>query len=204
MKKKVLIFDIDGVLLDSKKNMKISWREVQKKFNFTNINFNDYLSKIGQPFKQILLQLGIKRNFNEIKECYDKHSILNRKKVKFYSGIKKEIKLLYSLNYALCIVTSKDKKRTNLLISDFKKYFKIIQCPQKNLKGKPAPDQINNVIQKLKVSKKDCVYIGDTNIDFLSAKRAKIDFIFAEWGYGINHNYQYSLKSIGELKTILI
>tara|TARA_Y100000590_G_C15215413_1_gene824170 strand:+ start:7 stop:648 length:642 start_codon:yes stop_codon:yes gene_type:complete len=204
MKKKVLIFDIDGVLLDSKKNMQLSWKAVQKKFQLNNIKFLDYFSRIGQPFEQILIQLDIKKNFKEIKECYDRNSIINKKKVIFYKNIKKEIKFLHSLNYILCIVTSKDKKRTDLLISDLKKYFKIIQCPQKNLRGKPHPDQIINVIKKLKEKKKECVYIGDTNIDFLSAKRAKIDFIFAEWGYGINNNYKYSLKNIQELKTLLI
>ena len=83
MKKKVLIFDIDGVLLDSKKNMQLSWKAVQKKFQLNNIKFLDYFSRIGQPFEQILIQLDIKKNFKEIKECYDRNSIINKKKSNF-------------------------------------------------------------------------------------------------------------------------
>ena len=89
------------------------------------------------------------------------------------------------------------------MLGDAKKLFSIIQCPQKNLIGKPYPDQILNVIKKLNVKKKDCVYIGDTNIDYLSAKNAKIDFIFAEWGYGLNHNYKLTIKNITKLKSLL-
>ena len=89
------------------------------------------------------------------------------------------------------------------MLGDAKKLFSIIQCPQKNLIGKPYPDQILNVIKKLNVKKKDCVYIGDTNIDYLSAKNAKIDFIFAEWGYGSNHNYKLTIKNITKLKSLL-
>ena len=62
--------------------------------------------------------------------------------------------MVYSKNFYLCIVTSKDKIRTNLMLGDVKKLFSIIQCPQKNLIGKPYPDQILNVIKKLNVKKK--------------------------------------------------
>ena len=201
--KKVLIFDLDGVLVDSKINMRKAWTAVQKKFNFQEKKFKDYFSKIGQPFNIILSQLSILNNHKQIKKCYDSNSIKNLDIVKFYPKIIKELKLLYSKNFYLCIVTSKDKIRTNLMLGDAKKLFSIIQCPQKNLIGKPYPDQILNVIKKLNVKKKDCVYIGDTNIDYLSAKNAKIDFIFAEWGYGPNHNYKLTIKNITKLKSLL-
>ena len=201
--KKVLIFDLDGVLVDSKINMKKAWATVQKKFNFQEKKFRDYFSKIGQPFNIILSQLSILNNHKQIKKCYDSNSIKNLEIVKFYPKTIKELKWLYSKNIYLCIVTSKDKIRTNLMLGDAKKLFSIIQCPQKNLIGKPYPDQILNVIKKLNVKKKDCVYIGDTNIDYLSAKNAKIDFIFAEWGYGPNHNYKLTIKNITKLKSLL-
>ena len=37
----------------------------------------------------------------------------------------------------------------------------------------------------------------------MSAKNAKIDFIFAQWGYGHNYNYKYKCRSIQEMKNIL-
>ena len=201
--KKVLIFDLDGVLVDSKINMEKAWAAVQKKFNFQEKKFKDYFSKIGQPFNIILSQLSILNNHKKIKKCYDSNSIKNLEVVKFYPKTIKELKWLYSKNFHLCIVTSKDKIRTTLMLGDVKKLFSTIQCPQKNLIGKPYPDQILNVIKKLNVNKKDCVYIGDTNIDYLSAKNAKIDFIFAEWGYGPSHNYKLTIKNITELKSLL-
>ena len=58
--KKVLIFDLDGVLVDSKINMKKAWAAVQKKFNFQEKKFRDYFSKIGQLFNIILCQFSFK------------------------------------------------------------------------------------------------------------------------------------------------
>ena len=61
---------------------------------------------------------------------------------------------------------------------------------------------LNSIIKKLNVNKKDCIYIGDTHIDYLTAKNAGIDFMFAMWGYGKNYNYKHKSKSILELEKI--
>ena len=60
IKQKILlvVFDLDGVLLNSKQNMKISWNVVNKKYNF-RINFSNYFKHIGIPFFQILKKLKI-------------------------------------------------------------------------------------------------------------------------------------------------
>ena len=49
-RKKIIIFDLDGVIIDSKKNMKISGRFIVK--NNLKIDFKNYFSFIGLPFKK--------------------------------------------------------------------------------------------------------------------------------------------------------
>ena len=49
-----ILFDLDGVLFDTKKNMEKSWNDVNKNFNL-KIKFEDYFSKIGVPFQKILM-----------------------------------------------------------------------------------------------------------------------------------------------------
>lgn len=196
--KKILIFDVDGVLVSSKSNMRVSWEAVRKKFNLKK-NFKDYFLLIGRPFEKILSTLKIKKDYTKIKKLYSDVSIKNTNKIKFYKNTKKELNNLKNLNFTLCIVTSKDLKRTKLFLKQVIKLFKVIQCPQKKLKGKPYPDQINNVIKKLNAKKKDCVYIGDMYIDFLAAKKAGIDFIFAKWGYGNIKGSKY-LNNIRDIK----
>ena len=204
LKKKVIIFDLDGVLINSKMNMYYSWKAVQKKFSLHKIFFDNYFEKIGQPFYKILEKLNIKNNKKKIKECYDSNSILNLKSIKYYPYTIQTLKKLKKRGFILCIVTSKDKKRTNLIVDDYHYLFSIIQCPQKNLRGKPYPDQINKVIKLLDVKKNQCLYVGDTYIDYLASKKSKIDFLFAEWGYSKkNKIYKYSVKNIAELQKIL-
>lgn len=201
--KKILIFDLDGVLIDSKINMQKSWIAVQKQYNLQKIKFDDYFSKIGQPFFEILKQLNINNYHNyhtEIKKCYDKASIKNLKSIQFFPGTINSLNKLIHEGFAICIVTSKDKFRTNLILNDTLNLFTIIQCPENNLKGKPYPDQITNIINNLSVNESDCIYIGDTKIDYLTSKNSNIDFLFAEWGYSkIEKIYKNSIKKIDDI-----
>ena len=71
-KKKILkkkfdnfIFDIDGVILNSKNNMKFSWIATNDKFDLKK-SFSKYFENIGLPFNEILKKIGIKKNHKKI------------------------------------------------------------------------------------------------------------------------------------------
>ncbi len=202
-RKKTLIFDVDGVLIDSKLNMQLSWQEVQKNFNLKNKKFDNYFKLIGRPFYDILNLMGIKKNHKEIKKIYQKESIIQSSTISFYKDAEKVLKTLYKEKFILNILTSKDLKRTRKFLKNSKKYFKFIECNNEKIKGKPNPDQINLIVDKLNVKKSECVYIGDTHIDYLTAKNSNIDFIFAVWGYGNSYNYKYRCKNIKDLPTFI-
>ena len=53
-----VFFDFDGVLIDSKPAMEVSWKSVQEEFNIKN-SFSEYQKYIGLPFKDILIKLKI-------------------------------------------------------------------------------------------------------------------------------------------------
>ena len=177
------IFDLDGVIFDSKSNMQLSWNKTSAKFKLKK-NFEEYFKNIGVPFNKILKNIGIKKNIKKIKLEYKKNSLKYLKKVKLYSGIKKFILFLEKKNISYCIVTSKDLTRSKLLLNKYKFHPKSIHCPSQKYKGKPSPDLINACIKKNNFQKKYCFYIGDTIHDYEAAKNAKINFIFANYGYG--------------------
>ena len=74
MKKKVIAFDLDGVIIDSLPNMKISWNETCKK-NDLNISFLKYKKLIGVPFIQILKKLNVRNKLKKIQQDYEYFSI---------------------------------------------------------------------------------------------------------------------------------
>ena len=45
--------------------------------------------------------------------------------------------------------------------------------------------------------------MGDTNFDFEASKNAKMDFVYASWGYGIVENFNHKIDHIRELTKII-
>tara|TARA_B100000795_G_C22804467_1_gene443949 strand:- start:4652 stop:5290 length:639 start_codon:yes stop_codon:yes gene_type:complete len=193
-KKKILknkfshfIFDVDGVILNSKENMRLSWNETSIKFNL-KIKFAQYFKNIGLPFPTILKKININSNHRNIEKEYKKNSIKHFKKINLYRNIKKFISHLEEKKIPYYIVTSKDRKRTEQFLHEYKIFPRSIHCPSTKLKGKPKPDLINYCIKINNIKKKDCCFIGDTEYDYMASKNAKVSFVFANYGYGKNNN----------------
>ena len=102
------------------------------------------------------------------------------------------------------ILTSKDKVRTNTILKMLDIKFNVIQCPQKNYKGKPNSDLIKKIIKDKKLKKNECIYIGDTIYDLMMCRAAKVDFLFAKYGYKIGiKNYKYKINKFSDIQKIL-
>ena len=203
MNKKLVLFDLDGVLVDSKHNMMLSWHAVRKKHNI-GVKFKDYFENIGRPFSDILDILNIKENQNDIAQTYNKVSQQMIGKLSFYEGSKSVLSQLADKNIKTGIVTSKETLRCQFVLDLLGFEFDIVQTPNEKLQGKPAPDHLLYAMSELGVSAADTIYIGDMNVDFLAAKNAQVDYIHAMWGYGLcSDENTIKLKEISQLMEII-
>ena len=198
-KKKLIIFDVDGVLFDSLKNMEVAWEYTKNKFNI-NVGFDSYVKYLGLPFIAILQNLGINSKKKEIQKYYQ---LISEKNLNLITPFKKTQKIIgllnkYQIKKAIC--TSKDFQRTKKILNKYNLKFDAIEADINNQKkGKPHPNKVLSILDKLKIDKKYSVYIGDMYIDYLTAKNAKIDYLHAGWGYSkINQNVTI-LNSIDEV-----
>ncbi len=181
--KKLVLFDLDGVILDSKHNMNIAWNATCNKHNI-NISFDDYFANIGRPFKDILTILKIVANQDNIhKTFHDASAILIDKSV-FFKQAKQTLQNLVDNNIKIGIVTSKDEDRTHKILQLLQIKFNIVQTPNNKLRGKPAPDHLLYAMAKQNIAPKYTIYVGDMAVDYQAAQKAGIDYAHALWGYG--------------------
>ena len=200
---KLVLLDLDGVLFDTKKNMHMSWKKVQIEFKIRK-KFKQYFKHIGMPFNKILKNLSIDKDLTKIHKIYQKESIRNFNKIKLYSGVKNTLENLSKRKIIIGVVTSKDKIRTLKLIKKFKLNIKYIVPPSKKLRGKPFPDQLVKAIKLAKINCSNTIYLGDMLVDFKAAKNSKINFVYAEYGYGKKYSfYKYSIKKFKDSAKII-
>ena len=201
--KRLVLFDLDGVLIDSRENMSLAWAAVDKKYNL-NVEFSDYFSNIGRPFKDILEILDIQKNQSEIELTFNEISTKFIDKVSIYDGVDNLLFYLSNNNIKTGIITSKETKKTHKMLEliDFK--FDIVQTPNEELNGKPSPDHILFAMNQLNIPSSDVIYIGDMDVDYEAASRAGVDFAFASYGYGnCDFKNTIKLKNISNLMGIL-
>ncbi|MBH20121.1 MAG: hypothetical protein CL851_06790 [Crocinitomicaceae bacterium] len=195
--KDLVIFDLDGVLIDSKLNMEHAWNKVQKKAN-VEVKFEEYFKHIGIPFEDILEKIGIETNSKNIKKIFMTSSLRAIKKISFFKDTISILQTIKDAGKKIAIVTSKDETRTKSMVANLPE-FDFISCPNSFLRGKPCPDHLLYTLAKCNCDPDRAIYIGDMSVDKEAAERANVDFLFAAWGYGEIRN----CDSVYEFKDLL-
>ena len=167
---KLIIFDLDGVLINSLNNMKYALKNTNKKLGL-KIEFNKYRKYIGLPFFEILKKIGVKKNFSEIEKNYRFFSKRKINKIKISKSTIIELKKLKK-EYKLAIFTSKDKSRT-LKITKKINYFSHIVSSEELKRGKPHPEGIIKILKLSKLKKKMLYMLGIVCMTILLQKKQK-------------------------------
>jgi len=201
-KNKIIIFDLDGVLINSLPNMRKALGLTSKKL-YIKLSFEKYKKFLGLPFEKILKKMKIKNDYREIKKCYEYFSLKYINKIKIKKSFLRELKTLKK-NYFLAIFTSKSKKRTTKIISKYKLFDDYITIDDVK-RGKPMPEGLLKIVKKFNIQKKNAVYIGDSIYDYQCAKKANILYLHAKWGYERSKKANKFLKisSFNEIKKFL-
>ena len=181
---KGILFDMDGVLINSEKNMKMAWGKVQKEHGI-DAGFDEYIKHVGKPFKEILKKIGIEEEIHTcVKKTYGEYAAQNLDKIELYKGVQRVLKELKYSGLKIGIVTSKEFWRADAVVEKFKLAIDLLVTPEQTLRGKPSGEPLIYALKKLGLENKEVVYVGDMKSDEQSAEDAGIEFIYAEWGYG--------------------
>ena len=180
IKKELICIDLDNTLIHSHKAHILAFQKALKKNKITNITNKQLEKKFGLSSKIFLKQLVPDITKKEIESIRKYHEHYLEKTKKYVHRIKGTLHALRELkkDYILALTTSSTKKDVDILLKKTKlpkSLFELIVPMTKNLKPKPAPDQIIKVEKKLKI--KASFMVGDTIYDILAAKRAKVKAI---------------------------
>ena len=203
MKKNFLIiFDLDGVLVNSIKNMNHSLNQTSN-FLKIKLNFNEYKKYLGLPFEKIMKKIGVNKNVAEIKKKYIYFSDKNIKKININKKNLSDLQYLKK-KFNFAVFTSKDKLRSNKILKKYR-IFNYILTSDDVKKGKPHPEGVLKIIKKFGVSKKNTIYVGDSLYDLNCAKKSGVKYCHAIWGYAkMNRNKKLNkIKNLREIEKFL-
>ncbi len=186
--KKIILFDLDGTIIDSTEAILESFKHSFKEFNQKPPKESDILPQIGHPLVDMFVNLGVdKKEANSYVKVYKSHyQKIHTKKTKLLNGAKEAIEKAYKSGAILGVVTTKTGKYSIELLEHFglMQYFSTLIGSEDVKKHKPNPEPIYLALKRLDVTKSSNIYmIGDTCMDMLSAKNAGIKGIGVEFKY---------------------
>ena len=188
MSEKLCIFDLDGTLLDTLKDLSISINFALNKNGLNSITIEQTRTFIGNGIKKLVERAignGHKDKFDVVFRTFLAHYDIHcNDNTKMFDGIKTLLCELKAAGYRTAIVSNKnDEAVQELKQIYFNDLIDVAYGVKEGMKSKPSPDTINGVIEKLNVKKDDVIYIGDSDVDMKAAINANVDSLIVLWGY---------------------
>lgn len=199
---KAVLFDLDGVLIDSIGAWHRTYNDIIRHFHADAISKKEFRNIFGNT-----IEANVKKIIDIPAKDANKLAIKYFKKNMSYVGIFSQTRVVLEellsnkLKVALITNTPKEILAHVLKHHKLKKYFKAIITIDDVKKGKPAPDMVLKACRLLKVKPEESILVGDTKNDMLAGKRAGCVTV----GYKIKGDYKINgliqINNVFKLKS---
>lgn len=203
--KKLAIFDFDGTIFNSITDVIICFNKALSVNGFPTLTYEEYIEILGGNIDE-LVSLSLKdkntpENMELVKNTYDEiYGTSNRENSLPFDGMHEVLLELQKKGILLAINSNRKNDSIKMFIGKYYPDidFKAIEGHNPAYPSKPRPCGVKKMLHKLKVSKDDAIYIGDSSTDIKTAKNAEIDCVIVKWGYGDTEDYvdEYILDAI--------
>jgi phosphoglycolate phosphatase len=188
---KLVIFDLDGTLLDTIEDLANSVNFALEHYNFPTHSIDAYRFFIGNGVNKLLERaLPVeKRNADSVsmlKERFIEHYFAHSEEfTKPYPGISELVERLYVEGYQLGVASNKVHAATVELVDRFfgDVKFTAVFGQRDGYPVKPNPGILEEIIGLAGVEKSEVMYVGDSGVDVATAYNAKVPFTGVLWGF---------------------
>ncbi|WP_234334203.1 HAD family hydrolase [Streptomyces sp. NRRL B-1347] len=180
---RAVLFDLDGVLLDSKQAVLTTLAGVATAALGRRITVADLPSDaVTTPRVEVLSALGVTEP-DELCETWWDVALATAMGTRLFPGVMEGLVALKEAGAATGLVTLQRRSRLAWLLPPAALDLLDTTVCREDAAPKPAPDGIFLALARLAVAPHDAVFIGDTLTDRAAADQAGICFAGAGWGY---------------------
>ena len=207
MKLKAVIFDLDGTIADTLPLCIAAFKKSIEPLLGKTLSDKEIIATFGPSEEGTIRKLVPTQEKQGIKDYLYYYEKLHSTCPDVFPGINELLELLHQREIQLAMVTGKGIQSTRLSLKQFKvePYFEVLET------GSPdGPDKVNGirrVLDRLKISAKDSLYVGDAPSDIRYCKEIGIPIAAAAWADTTNAaellplNPEYIFYSVADFKV---
>lgn len=189
---KACIFDLDGTLTNTLESMTYSVNLTLKEMGLSQITKDQCRMFVGNGARVLIeesLKVSGDPKASRIEEgmkiygrIFDQNCIYH---VTLYEGIPEMLKALKDRGIHLAVLSNKPDRQTVKVVKEIfgDNIFDYAQGQKDGIRRKPAPDGVWYLMEQMQVSKEECLYIGDSEVDAATGKNAGLKTIGVLWGF---------------------
>ena len=176
---KGVIFDMDGLMIDTEKLLTRFWCEAANLYGFNMtmehvLGIRSLAAKFAEPklkgiFGESFDYMAVRAKRIELMNDYIQKNGIEKKK-----GLDDLLEYLKQNGYSIAVATATDLKRTTAYLTRINifHYFDKIVCASMVKSGKPEPDIYLKASEELGLSPSECIALEDSPNGIISAHRA--------------------------------
>jgi len=211
MMKKIVIFDMDGTLLDSKKDITISINYIRAlHYNLEPLSEEFVVKAINMQERNLpKMFYGTEVYQDKDKKLFEVHYAKQCTQNPYlYDGVLETLEQLVACGVKLSVATNAPTIFAEIMLKHLKvaEMFDVIIGADKVKHSKPDPEMLNKILDYYDFNKiEDKAWlVGDSSKDMLSAENAGIKSLFATWGFSPNGEYKNLLHMPKEILDIVL
>lgn len=189
--KKLVIFDLDGTLLNTIADLANSTNHALKQCGFPEHETSEYPFFVGNGINKLFeraLPEGEKSEENvlrvrkEFVPYYDKH---NADFSTPYPGIPELLKRLQEKEVMLAVASNKYQSATEKLIAHYFPAIRFVAVfgQREGITPKPDPTIVYDILSIARTDKEDVLYVGDSGVDMQTAINSGVTSCGVTWGF---------------------
>lgn len=187
---KTYIFDLDGTLLDTLQDLADSVNHALRQYGMPEHSLDDIRRFVGNGVR-LLMERAVPEGaqhplfeeaFATFRQYYMQHSLDTTRP---YDGIVETIRELKLRGCRLAVVSNKMMAATQELVAHFFPDIEVAigEHEAAGIRKKPAPDTVDEALRQLGVTREGAVYVGDSDVDLLTARNSGLPCISVLWGF---------------------
>lgn len=191
MKVKLIIFDLDGTLLNTLEDLTDSGNYILSKYGFPQHSLNAYRFFVGNGIRKLVERIlpedkrdeafveDVRREFVHY---YNQHKA---DKTAPYKGIIELLENIQNKNIKIAVASNKAHEMMDKIIQFYFPtiHFDAIFGQRQGIQPKPDPTIVFDILKTTNASKSETLYVGDTSVDMQTAKNADLKSIGVLWGF---------------------